>query len=324
MTYRIFTQKSIIVIAMIVGAWSSAVAGEILDMQGNRIFYTEETGEKRQVTTSSGQPAVYYELRLVHEPSGTRFEYDAHNEQVLSNGELVVDYNFNKRRWNWVWGSGVSACKDRSGLVVTCAVGKENVARHYARDEKFGDRVFFSSDQGDIPVLTYRDGLYHNEFGEPIYQLKGSIPAWAAIVMVHFHHQQTYTEAAMPLIIERRESSFSLATDMLSLGRKIFETQRTFSITGEGNPIETIYFTQVNGQIEYLTHEQIMRLQNRWLQVNEKTYRRSRPHDIPAGGFYIKKKQAKKMGIPYTKGRYIVIEVRALPEFVAEFRAAIG
>jgi hypothetical protein len=108
--------------------------------------------------------------------------------------------------------------------------------------------------------------------------------------------------------------------DMLALGRH-YETQPgSFS----GTPYEMVYFTSVNGAIELLNEEQVSKLKNKWLLLNEKIRRRSRPFDMPEGGFFTSKKDAKKLGIPNMKSYHLILELRAKPEFVEEFRSAIA
>lgn len=107
---------------------------------------------------------------------------------------------------------------------------------------------------------------------------------------------------------------------MLSLGHE-YETQPgSFS----GKPYEMVYFTTVNGAIEILDEEQVGRLKNKWLVLNEKTSRRSRPFDIPQGGFFVSRKDAKKLGIQEMKAHHVILEVKARPEFATEFKSAIA
>jgi len=315
-------QRILALLVVLLMFQSATAAGDILDMDGNVIFRTEGRQIYRDVTTRSGQAAKYEELRLFYVPTGQSYIWDDKGEEIISRGELIGSYHFNKRRWDWVEGAGLKPCSYKGGIVKDCRIKDVHKGHSYSHE----DWIYTSSIQGDVPVLTYDEGTYFNEFGEPVYQLKGGMPDWAVMVMVHVFHQQTYSAENMPDIMQRREvyadavmESNSLAVDMLALGQITYETQTTFM----GKPIETVYFTRVNGSAERLMPDQVLRLKNKWIVENEKTWRRSRPHDIPAGGFYTKKKEIKKLGLPYAKGRYIVIEVKAQPAYQAEFRAAI-
>ena len=302
----------------------SSFAGEIFDTSGNRIFYTEKTGEIRKVVTSSGVDATYEEIRLVHQESGQSYTYDKKWDQTNSNDAVVMDYSFNRRQWSWVGGQGIKPCKDKSGIFINCTSVSDSAERIYSVE----DKIYRTSEQGQYPILTYEDGTYINEFGEPVYTLKnGGLPGWSSIILLHYYYEQNYKSEHFQIIEVRRDEaagiameSNSVAQDMLDLGHK-YETQpATFS----GTKYEMVYFTSVNGAVEILGEDQVSRLKNKWLLVNEKTRRRSSPFDIPAGGFFTSKKNAKKLGIQDVKAHHLTLEIKAKPEFVEEFRKAIA
>jgi hypothetical protein len=298
-------------------------AGDIYDTSGNRIFHTEKTGEIHQTVTADGVKNSYEEIRLVHDPSGRSYVYDRKWDQVISDGAVVMDYKFNRRTWYWVGGQGIEPCRDKGGVFVNCTGAADTAERTYVVE----DKIYRTSEQGEYPILTYEDGTYTNEFGEPVYTLKnGGFPGWSAMMLLHYHYEQHYKSENFGEIENRRIAeagmaleSNAIAQDMLSMGRDYEKQPATFS----GTPYEMVYFTMVNGAVELLDEEQVSRLLNKWLVLNEKTRRRSRPFDIPEGGFYTSRKDAKKLGLQDMKAHHLILEIKARPEFAEEFRAAI-
>ena len=320
--FRVAFAAAAVAVICSIGLAPTTQAGEIFDASGKRIFYTEETGETRQVVTSGGIEATYHELRLVHEESGQSFTYDAKWDQVTSNGELVMDYVFNDRQWNWVGGNGVKPCKDKSGVFVNCTSASDAKTRSYEHE----DFIYTSSDQGDFPLLTYKDGTYFDEFGEPVYTLKGGFPDWCTMIMLHYFFEQTYNTNTMADIDARRAGaaeealeSNGIATDMVALAH-VYEGQQSGAF---GPYQEVFYFTQIEGMYTMLSEEQVLQLKDKWLVLNEKIWQRTRPFDLPQGGFLLSKKEIKKHGLS-AKKHQMMIQIKIKPEFVADFRAAMS
>lgn len=314
--------RQVILVAVGILSVAPAQAGEIFDTRGDRIFYTEETGETRQVEMRDGRQGTYYELRLVHEASGRTFEWDAKWDQVSSDGELFMDYVFNKRQWNWVEGTGVVPCKDKSGIVRNCSGASDTTRRSYQR-ENF---IFTTPDQGEYPILTYKEGVFLSEFDEPVYTLKGGLPAWCEMVMLHYYYEENYNSAVIKDVEARRAvnaglalESNGIASDMVKLAHE-YETLQS-GVFGPNYKVR--YFTQIEGTNTMLSEEQVLQIRNRWLVLNEKTWRRSGPpHDLPQGGFLLSKREVKDLGVSAEKN-HMVIMIRIKPEFLEEFRAAV-
>lgn len=299
-----------------------AQGGEIFDVNGKRIFYTEETGATRQVEMRDGRTGTYHEIRLVHEPSGRTFEWDARWDQVTSGGELVMDYVFNDRQWNWVEGTGVVPCKDQGGIMKNCTNASDNKRRSYERE----DNVFTASDQGEYPILTYKEGVYSNEFGEPVFSLKAGLPTWCAIIMLHYYYEEIYHPGVIKEIEARRAANAALAlesngiaTDMVNLAHQ-YETLQS-GIFGPNYQVR--YYTRIDDTNSILSEEQVLKIKDKWLVLNEQTWRRSGPpHDLPQGGFLLSRKEIKQYGIP-TEKNHMVILIRIRPEFREAFLQSV-
>jgi hypothetical protein len=301
----------------------SAQAGEIFDMSGKRVFYTEDTGETIERVSAKGVRTSYKVIRFIHEPTGQSFTYNPKWDQTTSDGELVMDYVFNARHWNWVGGTGVTPCQDKSGLFKNCMGASDNTKRTYEVE----DDVYTSPDQGDVPLLTFKDGTYLDEFGEAVFTLDGGLATWSVMVMLHYYYEQTYNPETMASIDARRAvataealESNGIATDMVALGHKYNNEQ--WRIFGPQNEVH--YFTQVEGKYTMLDEEQVLRLKDKWLILNEKTWRRAGPpHHLPQGGFLLSNKEVKKLGISAEK-HHVMIQIKIKPEFVADFQAAMS
>ena len=311
-------------IALMLSFAAPSLAGEIYDGSGNKIFYTEKTGELRQRVSASGVKTTYEEIRLVHQESGQSYIYDHKWDQIISDGAVVMDYIFNRRTWYWQGGQEIEPCRDKGGVIVNCTGAADTAERTYAVE----DKIYRTSEQGEYPILTYEEGTYTSEFGEPVYTLKnGGFPGWCAMMLLHYYYEQHYKSEEFGEIQKRRQAeaamaleSNAIAQNMLSMGHDYEKQPATFS----GTPYEMVYFTTVNGTVELLDEEQVSRLLNKWLVLNEKTRRRSQPFDIPEGGFYTSRKDAKKLGLPDMKAYHLILEIKVKPEYVEEFRAAIA
>jgi hypothetical protein len=85
---------------------AGAQAGEVYDVAGSLAFHTEETGRTEEVVGSDG-PRYYDEIALVNHETGQRYTFSHRWDQVLSNGEVVLDYNFNKKQWRLTEGQSI-------------------------------------------------------------------------------------------------------------------------------------------------------------------------------------------------------------------------
>lgn len=301
----------------------------IYDTNDNRLYYFEDSDKKHEVTLSDGRTGMYTE-RILFKESGETYTYDHKSEQIISDGTVLMNYNFNRRRWEWVEAAGLTAHQYGK---------KEDIQRIYEKVEN----MYLTPDQGEHPILTtkivdyvHEDGYnsqksdYIDEFGHTVFSRKGggSIPVWMAIMVVHNYYQENYLDPEFMTRITARRSfvadslsnTNSLALAMLELG-KDYETNKT---TFMGDNFEMIYFTENNGSIELLSEEQIKDIKNDWLILNPDTYRRTAPFDIPEAGFFVSKKEAKKKGIQGIDSRSIVLEVKIKPEYMADFRTAMA
>lgn len=145
-------------------------------------------------------------------------------------------------------------------------------------------------------------------------------------MLLHYYYEQTYESPAFEEIENRRRvnaanvlETNSIATEMLNLGN-YYETEYT-TITG-GN-YKVVYFTMIDGEIVYLNKTQIAQLKNKWLVLNEETRMNTRPFYVPEGGFHVKNRHAKKRGLVLPSSSF-VIEIKAKPEYLSEFKAAIS
>jgi len=286
----------------------------IFDQEGKRLYYTEDSDKKHEVTLSDGRKGMYTEKILFRE-SGKTYFYDYKWEQIISDGKVMMSYNFNRRRWEWVEAAGLTASKFGK---------KEDIQRIY---EKVDDK-YTTPDQGEYAILTYKEGDYIDEFGHAVFSLKGRSTVWMNIILLHNYYQENYLDDNfISRVKERRKfvadslaKTNSIAMAMLELGNDYETNQMTFM----GDNFEMMYFTENQGAIKMLDKEEIKRLKNDWLILNTNTYRSTNPHSMPEGGFYVTKKQAKKKGIQGINSRSIVLEVKIKPESLADFQAAMG
>lgn len=285
----------------------------IYDSSGKKIFSVADTGNTESVATIDGVKN-YRERVLTDLTSGQTYTYSHTWDQSMSDGAVFMNYHFNKRQWYWAEGKGIPL----GGRV------KGDSIRRIYKIDKSG---MTTPEQGSHRILRFKDGKYVNEFGEPVYSLVGRFPGWCTIILGHKYYEQVYLSDAIDEIKIRREveadrlaNSNSIAMDMLKLGFK-YETEVTNVF---GNHYEMVYFTEIDGEIIILNQEQIKRLINKWLNLNKKTRVSTRPFVMPQGGSYISKRKAKKRGVEGIGKRSLVLEIKAIPEYMTEFRAAIS
>lgn len=321
--------KTLVLIVILLFSVQFHAQKGVYDQQGKRIYYSEDSDKKHEVTLSDGRKAMYTE-RILFDHQGDSYFYDHINEQVIKDDTVVLIYNFNRRRWEWVEPAGLAPGKYGK---------KEDIKRIYERIEN----EYTTPDQGEYPILTfkivdYKDDLgnnsqkvdYIDEFGHTVFSRKGggSYPQWMTMTMMHNYYQKNYLDPDfMTRLTKRRNfvadslaNTNALAIDILQLG-KDYETNKT---TFMGDNFEMIYFSEIEGTVKILNEDQIKKIKNDWLILNPETYRRTAPYDIPKGAFYVPKKKAKKRGIQGINGRSIVFEVKIKPESIAEFMTVIS
>jgi hypothetical protein len=139
---------------------------------------------------------------------------------------------------------------------------------------------------------------------------------------VHHYYETFYGSISPEELTQLRSAAAektgnlnSIALEMITIGN---QSMRTF-----GGPFEMVYFVTLDGEINILNEDQVRRLKNKWLILNEKTRRGSAPRTIPQGGFYVKKKDARKRGLDWVSGKNFVLEIKIKPEFIDEFKTEI-
>jgi hypothetical protein len=187
--------------------------------------------------------------------------------------------------------------------------------------------------------LNTKLGIYRNEFDEPVYFMIGQLGSdsdstfgdWDDVVLLHYYYEQEYESEAFEDIEKRRAvnaanalESNSMAVELLKVGN-MYETEY-YSIRRLKN-FEVVYFTMVDEEIVYLNKTHIKQLRNKWLVLNENSIRnnqRVRARYEPEGGFHVKTKDAKQRGLIDLPSTDYVVEIKAKPEYQAEFQAAIS
>ncbi len=286
----------------------------IFDQDGNRLYYSEDSDRQHEVTLSDGRKGMYTE-RILFRESGKTYFYDYTWEQIISDNKVIMTYNFNRRRWEWVEAASLTASKYGK---------KDDIQRIYEKVEN----KYTTPDQSDNPILTYKDGNYIDEFGQTVFSLKGSATSWMNIILLHNYYQENYLDTNFisrvadhrKIVSDSLANSNSLAMAMLEIGKNYETIETTFM----GGNFEMFYYTEIEGAVKILDEEQIKQLKNHWLILNPNTYRRTAPFNMPDGGFYVSKKQAKKKGIQGINSKSIVLEVKIKPESIADFQTAIG
>lgn len=281
----------------------------IYDTAGNRVFYVEDSGQTREWTTSDGGPAVYKEQRLI-DSAGRFYTYDSKSQRILRDGEVIMNYRYNQRQWEWV--EGVAP---KTSAFLADRYDRDSVRRIYKRE---GD-VFRTTEQGEFPILRYEDGDYVNEFGEPVYDLHGSFPGWCSIILLHQYYEEFYKSEAADMMMTKRAAATDLflrqntrVVEMLNWGEG-FKSRRKRNI---------VYFTAINGQSVILSEEQVRRTQNQWLVLNNKRWH-SAYGELPEPAFAVSERKARKRGIEEDGTKRLILEIKIKPEFQADFQSAI-
>ncbi len=298
---------------------NSQAAGEsvIYDSAGKKIFSLVPTGETEETRGREGvrNHRLY---RLTDLETGATYTYSHTWDYTSSDGGVFMSYRFNSRHWEWV--EGVPMIKTP---LLGDRVDKKLIRRIY---DLYQDRMN-TPEQGDYPVLRFKDGNYIDELGRPVYSLDGRFPDWCAVILLHKYYEQVYLTGAFQEIEAFREAeairyaeSNSLARDMLAQGHK----NETSIMTLFGKRYRMLYFTEIDGQLITPDKEQIKRLKNKWLLAKEETGRTSSGLVIPQAGFHLSKKEAKKRGFTALASTDFVLEIKPSPGFLSEFQAAIS
>jgi hypothetical protein len=329
---------------------------EVYDASGKRVFYASSSDQE-----------------LFHEQTGRSFRFLSGADEIISGDVVFALYHFNGRHFEWIENAGFAPGETGTHEHdSTQRFYSESSISDYEKrvsDQLIAATEFWTTpEQGEAPILAYesvhyeggvfedrfgqavqgivfptlreeqlktRLGIYKNEFGEPVYfmrgqlghQSDGSFGDWDDVVLLHYYYEEAYKPAALEEIEKRRAAnaanageSNSIAIEMLNLG-DYYETEYTTIL---GDNYEVVYFTVIDEEIVYLNKTQIKLLKNSWLVLNTETRMNTRPFHVPEGGFYVKNRHAKKRGLVDISSSNFVIEIKVKPEYLAEFQAAIS
>ena len=254
-----------------------------------------------------------YEEGKLFDDSGNVYAPDVTSQQISRNGELVLVYHESKRRWVWIEGAPSKTC-----LLLFYCVDEESIIRSY----KYRNSVLTTSEQGINPILTIVGSEYVDELGEPVFSLYGGFCGWCSVIVLHNYYERVYLSDAMAGIDARRavvEDTFgntkSLVVDMFNWGDNFEAKYQTTKM---------LYFTSIEEKDIVLSKEQVERIKNRWLIVNQKRWHSAYSFDVPEAGHSVSKRQAEKREIEGGGAGKFVLEIKVQPEYMAEFRAAIA
>jgi hypothetical protein len=254
-----------------------------------------------------------YEEGKLFDDSGNVYAPDVTSQQISKNGELVMVYHENKNRWEWIEGAPSKTC-----LLLFYCVDKESIIRSY----KYRSSVLTTSERGITPILTIVDSKYVDELGEPVFSLYGEFCGWCDFIVLHNYYERVYISDAMVEINARQAvitdafgNTNSLVVDMFNWGDN-FEAKYQAS--------KMLYFTSIEGKDIVLSKEQVERIKNRWLIVNQKRWHSAYAFDVPEAGHSVSKRQAERREIEGGGAGKFVLEIKVQPEHMAEFRAAIA
>ena len=316
-------KKALLIVAVLLpaltfaqGMSQSAQESAIYDSAGKKIFSHVLTGDVEESTDINGVKKVYRLGQLTDLETGATYTYSDRWRQTVSDGGVVMEYHYNKRLWYWVEGQG---------LALGDSVKKEQRRRIY---DLYEDRMN-TPEQGGRQILKYKEGNFVDEMGRPLYaaRWRGSIPEWVQVLLLHKYYEQMYLSDAFEEIRAWREAeairfgdSNSLVLDMLASGHK----NETSITTLTGKRYRMLYFADIDGQLITPSKEQLKLLKNKWLVSKDETSRTSSGLVIPRAAFRLSRSEAKKRGFADVAGTDFVLELKPVPEFLAEFRSAIS
>ena len=144
----------------------------IFDTNGKRIYYLVDNGKKHTVDRNGKKinpdpdpkKNMYYHEQDLVTSTGETYYFDYGWDQIINNGTVIIEYNFNKRRYEWVEHQNIGP-KGRTN--------SKDAARIYTNYKGLK-----TPEHNDISILTYEDGKYKDEFGNTVYTLKGRFPGW--------------------------------------------------------------------------------------------------------------------------------------------------
>jgi TPR repeat protein/sugar lactone lactonase YvrE len=316
-------KKALLIVAVLLpaltfaqGTSQSAQESAIYDSAGKKIFSLVPTGEVEESTDINGVKSVFRLEELTDLETGTKYTYSDRLWQTTSDGMVIMEYHYNKRVWYWVEGQGIKA-GDR--------VRKESIRRTY---DTYEDRLN-TPEQGERPILRYKEGNFIDEMGRPVYSVRwrGSIPEWVQVILLHKHYEEVYTTEAFEQIKAFREEAAARALESNSLAQDILATGRrneTSVTTLTGNYYRMLYFTEIDGQIIRLNKDQLRTLKNKWLLTNDKAGRAAWGIVIPKAAFRVSRKDAKKRGLGDLESTVVALEIKPAPGFADDFLAAVS
>lgn len=285
----------------------------IYDSAGTKIFSLVPTGETEETVSMDGvKNHPIYELTDLE--TGATYTYSYKWDQTISDGAVFMDYHFNKRLWYWVEGKGV----EKGG-----SAKKDSIRRVY---DAYEDRLN-TPEQGEHPILRFKDGNYVDEMGRPVYALRGRFPEWCEVILLHKHYERVYLTSAFDEIKAFRDAediqfadANSLAQDLLTTG----ERNETNITNAFGSSYRMVYVAEIDGTLIRPSKEQIQQLKNKWLLAKDEPTRGSWGLVIPRAGYHLSSKEAAKRGLNNLESRDFVLELKPSPEYLAEFREAIS
>ena len=178
--------RNVLVVAVLLSlltfTQNAAAEAAIYDAAGKKVFSLVPTEETEEVVGTDG-PRTHRLYRLTDLGTGATYSFSPKWDRIMSDGGIYMDYHFNQRQWYWVEDAPVE-----TSPIFADRVNKQDRRRTYKVEAK----RMTTPDQGNHPILRFRDGNYIDEMGRPVYSLKGSFPEWASIVLLHKYYEQVY------------------------------------------------------------------------------------------------------------------------------------
>jgi len=293
-----------------------AEEGAIYDSAGTKIFSLAPTGQTDETRSKQGV-TTHTLYRLTDLETGATYEYSPKWERIISAGGIYMEYAFNNRQWYWVEGLAVTKSPIFADRVDV------SLARRVYKASSSGMTV---PAEGSYPILRAKDMSFIDELGRPVYFVEGSFPTWAAVVLLHKYYEQVYQAEGFNEIRAFREAealrfgeSNSLAQDLIAEG----DGNESRITTLSGKHYRMLYFAEIGGERITLSKEQVKRLKNGWILAKDETDRTSSGLVIPRAGYHLSGKEAKARGFEGLQSTDFVLEIKAAPESLAEFRTAL-
>lgn len=254
-----------------------------------------------------------YEEGKLFDDTGNVYAPDVTSQQISRNGELVMVYHESKKRWEWIEGA-----PDKTCLILFYCVDEESIIRSY---KYRNGGVLTTSEQGINPILTIVGSEYVDELGEPVFSEYGGFCTWCSIIVLHNYYERVYISGGMVEINARRAVITDAFGNTNSLVVDMFKWGDNFEAKYQASKI--LYVTSIEGKDIVLSKEQVERIKNQWLVVNQKRWHSAYAFDVPEAGHSVSKRQAENREIEGGGAGKFVLEIKVQPEYMAEFRAAI-